>query len=233
MRYVLSFILALTVPVLVLTGSLVGAPKKANDKDMDKTTEKQIKLGQIVGKVEAVYEAKKTLRLTITYQVPKLNQSAVNGYAQAQLQAQQALAKRPPDYNAYRTATAQMAQHQANLYTVETKTQPMEIGTTDEVMVRAAKPPEQFDDKGKIKKLTKKELEEAKGDPKLPGYKAEFSDIQVESIVQVTLVKKKDAPKVPLKGGKKDKDAEAELLGDNMPQASSILILRDPPMTGK
>jgi len=222
MRCVLGSLIALSLPMLLLVGPTLGAPKTP---DADKNSEKMIKAGQIAGKVAAVYETKKALRLTITYQTTKPNAGAINGLAQARLSYQQAAAR--GDRNGMYQAQIQMAQHQANMVTVENKTKDVEVTATDEVVVRSNFVPETFDDKGKIKKHTKKELAELKGpDPKLPGYKAEFSDIQPDQIVQISLVKPKEAARpMPRKG----KDAEADLLGaDNLPKASMIVIVADP-----
>ncbi len=47
----------------------------------------------------------------------------------------------------------------------------------------------------------------------------------------MTLVKKKGAKPVvrPKKGKAKDLDADIDVLADNLPQVSRIVILRDPP----
>ncbi|HWG46263.1 MAG TPA: hypothetical protein VN688_26110 [Gemmataceae bacterium] len=95
----------------------------------------------------------------------------------------------------------------------------------DDVKVRMLNPPPQFDDKGRIKRYTRKELRELKGEDKSPGYPAEFSDLKPEQYVQVTLVKKKGAPRVTPKRGK---DADPDLLGDNLPRMSLIMIVAQP-----
>ncbi len=119
-----------------------------------------------------------------------------------------------------------MARQEANLITYQAKD--VELQTTDDVKVRLVNPPVAFDDKGKIKKYTQKELQELKGnDPKLPGYNGEFSDIQTEQIVQVTLVRKKGEPSA--KPMKKGKDADMELLKDELPPVSLIVVV-NPPM---
>jgi hypothetical protein len=99
--------------------------------------------------------------------------------------------------------------------------------------VRLARPPEQFDDKGKVKRYTAKELKELKGpDPKLPGYQATFSDVREGQIVTVNLVKKKDAPaRLPPRRPKNPRDAkdvDANLLLENLPQISQIMVLLEP-----
>ena len=114
----------------------------------------------------------------------------------------------------------------------------------EDVVVRAALPREEFDDKGKIKKLTKAELKEQKGpDPKMPGYNAEFSDLSTEQFVVLTIVRKKGAPKpkakaklvLPKRGKAKDEmDGEvADLLEDTTPQVSMVIFAQPPMPKGK
>ena len=64
-------------------------------------------------------------------------------------------------------------------------------------------------------------------DLKVPGYNAEFSDLQQGQVVAVTLVKNKDAPRAPRPKPGKDKDADPDLLADNLPQISLIVILQE------
>jgi hypothetical protein len=234
--------------VLLLGGlalPAVGADKakdkadaKSDAKQAEKgvTTEKMYRAGQLAGKIVTVNESKKSIRLQVTLQYPKLNQGALNSLIQAQANMQQAALNR--DYNArlqgMANAQRQMLQAQATLYTLETRTKDVELQTADEVKVRQAHPPEAFDDKGKPKKYASKELKELKGpDPKLPGYNAEFSDLREGQIVTVTLVKKKDAPnklppRRPVKDPKDAKDVDADLLLENLPHISMIVIVADP-----
>jgi hypothetical protein len=69
--------------------------------------------------------------------------------------------------------------------------QDVKVMSTDDVKVRTKNPPVAYDDKGNKKKYTPKELKELKGDSKLPGYSAEFSDLKQNQIVEVSLVRKK------------------------------------------
>jgi hypothetical protein len=101
----------------------------------------------------------------------------------------------------------------------------VEWNAIDSVKVRRVNPPIQFDDKGRVKKYTKKELKELKGEDKLPGYAAEFSDIKTGQYVKVTLVVKKGA-RVPIK--KKGKDVDPEALKEARPQMSMIIIVAEP-----
>jgi hypothetical protein len=227
MRRIFSFVL-LGVPLLLLVGSLGGAPTKDDKKDADKNTAKNIAAGEVVGKVMNIYEDKRRLRIQVTIQQPKLNQGAYNALIQAQAQYQQAAARR--DVNGMTNAQRSMLQNQANLYQIESKTQDLEVTATDEAVVRTLRPKDEFDDKGRPKKFTKKELDELRGeDKKLPGYKAEFGDLTNDMIVRLQLVKKKDAPKAPVKKGK---DADIDVLADNEPKASMIVILINPAAAG-
>lgn len=247
MRRAISWVAILALPVVLVLGSPAANAQKKKDADKDKdstdavkvdrNSEKTIRMGVLVGKVTNVYEDKRRLNLQITIPYTRINEGAVNGLAQAQVQMAQARMNR--DANAMLQAQIQMAQHQRNLYTTETRTETVEVEATDSVVVRTAKPKAQFDEKGKVKRLTRAELKELKGDPKLPGYQAEWGDITSDAIVQVTLVRKKTTgapvkPVVTKRRKGKDKDGEdaaaaaADLLGKDTPQVSQIMILVDP-----
>jgi hypothetical protein len=201
-------------------------PKKAGmknlDRDPDAAKEKALHSGVITAKVMAVVEDKKTVRLQLTVPYLKVNTGALQNYVNAQ--ARMSYASNPQQLLQYQQ---QMIQAEAQIYQVATTTQDVEWQATDDVKVRMMNPPAQFDDKGRIKKYTKKELKELKGDDKQPGYPGEFSDVKQDQIVQVTIVKKKDAPRTPVKRGKA-KDADPDLLPENQPHISLIMILVEP-----
>lgn len=197
--------------------------KKTNakkDSDKDTNSEKMVKAGVAVGKIMAVVESKKSIRLQVTFRVPKLNPGALNSIAQAQNRLAQA---RTPQ--ALIQAQQSLAQAQAGLYTMTNVQKDYELQALDTVSVRMRHPPVQFDDKGRIKRYTKKELKELKGDDKGPGFPASFADLKQGQIVQVTLVKKKDAPRVPVRRGK---DADPDLLAEYQPQMSQVVIEVEP-----
>jgi hypothetical protein len=227
----MSWVAALLVPAVLLVGSLGADDKKPNpDKDADKPTEKWVKVGVVAGRLITVYEDKRKFRLQITIPVTKLNQGALAGLQQAQVQMAQARAQ--GNLQGILQAQVAMQQHQRNLYTIEKHTKELEFQAIDDVLVRTAKPREMFDEKGRIKKLTKAERKELKGpNPKTPGYKAEFGDLTAEQVLQVTVVRKKGAAKVVRPKGKKGKDADVldADLGDDTLHVSMIMILADPP----
>jgi hypothetical protein len=199
-------------------------PKKGALKNLDKDPEaaeaKIMKSGVVQGRVMAVIEDKKTIRLQLTIPYMKINPGAVQNYQNAQMSL-----LRATNPQGVLQAQQQMAQAEAQIYQVATVQKDVEWQATDDAKVRRREPPPQFDDKGRVKRYTKKELKELKGDDKLPGYPAEFSDIKQDQIVEVTLVRKKDAARTPVKKGK---DADPEVLGDNLPHMSMIVILVEP-----
>jgi len=226
----LGWLAALCLPVLWLVGPVLAFADKEKEKDKDAEKEKWVTVTKIQAKVSAVYEDKRKLRIQIT--VPKLDLNQVQALANARAAMAQAR-----DVNALRQAQQQMAQAQARLYTTENKD--LDVQAIDDVVVRSLHPRQEFDDKGRLKKLTKEELKEAKGEgelAKLPGYKAEFSDVQTEQIVQLTVVRKKNSPApkakpkpVGIKGKGKDMDADLDALAeDSTPQVSFIMIVATP-----
>jgi hypothetical protein len=151
-----------------------------------------------------------------------------NGYTQNMNQASQYQAQATQ----YQVQAAQQnaiaARLEANTYRSETHYQEVEIVAVDEVKVRRQSPEDVYDEKGKKRRLTAKELKEAKGDdPKAPGYQADFTSLKEDQVVTATLRKPKDPPKLK-PGGKKDADAGPLL--ENLPHASMIMIVIEAPL---
>src|SRR5258708_6442750 len=92
---------------------------------------------------------------------------------------------------------------------------------TEDMKVRMMNPPAKFEN-GKVKRYTSKELKEMRGDGKLPGYSADLESLRSDQIVQLHLVRKKDAPKPKATGKSKDKKTSEDL-----PQIKMILILSE------
>lgn len=199
-------------------------PRKSNMKqyetDPDAAYKKMLlKSPKVSATVVAVVEDKKSLRLRVTIPYVKINAGAVQNYYNAQMSM-----LRATNAQGIYNAQQQMAQAEAQIYQVASTDKEVEWSASDELKVRMHYPPPQFDDKGNIKKYTAKELRELKGNDRLPGYPAEFSDVKSGQIVQVTLLVKKAAPR-PIKRGK---DAEGDLLGDDLPKMTFIYILAEP-----
>jgi hypothetical protein len=110
-----------------------------------------------------------------------------------------------------------LAQAEANLFQVVNATQKVDFQAEENVKVRVMELPEQFDDKGNIRKYTREELAELKGkDKRLPGYESSIDSLRVGQVVSVRLgVHKKPKPKPSLSTGTakdsdKDKDADKD-----------------------
>jgi hypothetical protein len=122
----------------------------------------------------------------------------------------------------------EVAKRQQDLYK-NMPTKEVKLQGVEEVKVRTKVLPVNYDEKGKPKKYTKKELAELKGpNKKLPGYTAEWSNLNKGQVVQVYLAKKKTKTKVKKK---KDKEEDDELFDDkDRPKVVMIVILQEPPM---
>jgi hypothetical protein len=105
----------------------------------------------------------------------------------------------------------------------------VEVRPSDDVKVRILQPPADFDEKGRPKRYTAKELKELKGtDPKLPGYTADFESLKADQIVKLYLATRKEAkgasrPKTRKKG--KEEDASE---ADNKPEVTMVVIIAEP-----
>jgi hypothetical protein len=182
---------------------------KQHETDPEAAYKKMLmKSPKVTATVMAVVEDKKALRLKITVPYVKINAGALNNYYNAQISGN----------------IQQMVQAQNQIYQLATTDKEVEWTASDDFKARRAHPPAQFDDKGRPKRYTRKELQELKGNDKLPGFAAEFSDIKTGQIVTVTLLAKKAAPR-PIRRGK---DAEAEVNPDDLPKMSFIFIEAEP-----
>jgi hypothetical protein len=86
---------------------------------------------------------------------------------------------------------------------------------TDVGKVRSIDPPDEYDDKGNVRKPTREDLKRLKGDTpeerKMVGYKSDFSELQSGDIVQVAVsVHKKDTSKASPSGTEGDRAATEE-----------------------
>jgi hypothetical protein len=103
----------------------------------------------------------------------------------------------------------------------------IDLRASDEMKVRVLELPVEFDEKGKAKKWTKKEIAERKGpDPSLPGYTGDFDSLKAGQIVKVYLVKQKPAPKPVAKGKDKVKDDDEPV--EKRQEVWMVVILGEP-----
>src|SRR5579875_2122970 len=151
-------------------------PRKGKFKDLETDKEaaakKMLRKATLTATVVTVVEDRKSLRLRLTIPYVRINEGQLRNY-----------------YNAQNLQ--QMLQAQARLYELATAEKEVELTATDDVKVRTKYPPPKFDDKGRPKPYTRKELQELKGNDKLPGFPAEFSDLKAGQIVEVTLLQDK------------------------------------------
>jgi hypothetical protein len=199
---------------LLLALALV-LPTRADDKKPDpKPGDKLVNKTDLSGKLKHVEGPGKGIRVEI--QVPKLDM----GVAQNITTWQRELATTRDPRRAAELRKA-IAENQPKLY----KPQPVDVDIEpgEDVKVAAANPPVAFDDKGKIKKYTAKELAELKEDPKSKFFKADFDSLKPGQLVTVSVGWKKDAVK-PKPGKEKDPD----WLAENKPIAIKIIIVAEP-----
>src|SRR5579862_9756942 len=199
--------------------------KPADEKKTDKKDDKWILAGKVNGEIVNVDDTKKIIKIKVTTMVQRIDQNEVNAMNQAQVAYATALSKRPPDLNGAAQAQRDIATHQRNAIKFDKKTADAEYPIMDDppLKVRVATPPVTFDDNGVIKKLTNEEIKKLKGDPNLPGFPGEFSDLKNGQMVTLTMMRNKDAkPPSPMPGVK---PADLDLTGDYMPHISMVVVV--------
>jgi hypothetical protein len=107
--------------------------------------------------------------------------------------------------NAIQRTQLEIVQAQANLYRLQEMD--VRLRAAENMQVRWANPPPDYDDKGNLKKYTKDELKALRGTEGLPGYKGDREALQKDQYVRVYLkpsaAANKYAPKATTKGKKK------------------------------
>src|SRR6266542_1079194 len=189
------------------------APKLAPPKVPEKkeAENKLIKAGEVAGELVSVEPTKNSIKVKVPLRYSELNQGAVNGLMQAQIDLRNAR-----DYNGVYNARRAMAKHLSELYTIKTSSIEIPVDAADECKVRMAQPKAVFDDMGNVKKLSAKDLAALRGKDRL--FDAEFSDLSPGQLIRVTLVKPKTVPTGP-------KTKDDLKFDDYKLQASRIIIL--------
>lgn len=201
--------------------ALSAAPAPADDAKKDDKKpegEKLVNLGKVAGVLTNTggSEAEYTIRVTI--RVPQPNMQA-----QADLiRKQQQIAQRQLQIMGTRNPVQRQQQMiqllrdaqqmPQNLWTIKEVQKDVKATPADDMKVRLLHPPEAYDDKGKLKKYTAKELKELKGPDNLPGYTGTLDDVKANQLVLVTLARKPKAADKPKDGDKLDKDKDTPLL---------------------
>jgi hypothetical protein len=226
MRHI-SFVFTLLVLPLALAWPASGADDKASTgKD---PWDKFLTSGKpVTGKLVTVNGTEKSFTLEVTQQTRQINAGA----QRHALELQKALAdaqgiRNPADrLRRIQELNIEVDKNNRNLYTTHEEKHKFDLQTVDEVKVRQVQPPALFDDNGKRRKATAKELREMKGPGNLTGYKAEFDDLKPNQTVDVYFAKKKD----PARTAKsKSKDGDADGSGDK-PRVTMIVIQKEAPV---
>jgi hypothetical protein len=108
------------------------------------------------------------------------------------------------------------------VWSIEEKQIDYRLGFNDQLKVRVATLPPVFDDNGKRRAYSAKELRELKGGANLPGYTAKLEDLKENQLVRIYFVKKKKADNVFM-----DKSEPIAL------EATAIIILGESPAESK
>jgi hypothetical protein len=226
-------------PAGLLTVLLVALPAFAADKKKDagaKDTnpadyQALADAHTVTGKLLSVGGSDKSLSLRVDYQLLQPNPNAAKGQAHGMQhllrEQQQIMRTRNPWVRAQKLqqfendVIRQQGRAVNQAFKVVSEHKDFDLESTAEVAVRYLEPPEQYDDKGNLKKYTAAELKELKGkNPDLPGYAADFDKLAPGQTVRVTLAKPKADKDKP-----KDKDAP----DDKKPLVSMVVIVADAP----
>jgi hypothetical protein len=200
-------------------------PAKAGD---DKPApEKLVALGKVGGVVKNTGGSEKRLVLEVTLQYLEVDpqaeahllreQQEVLGRQRRILTTRNPVQRQQEMVQLLRDVAA-MQQGLQSVFRVKELKKDVELVPADDLKVRTARPPLEYDDKGYPKKYTKDELKELKGDARLPGYAADFDSVQNGQVVVAYLARKQPAAK----SGKKDPPA------DDKPLVTMLLILSEP-----
>ncbi|MEY4395051.1 MAG: hypothetical protein RL595_2300 [Planctomycetota bacterium] len=188
-RFAFVSMMALFMTFGLILGQEKDAKDKGKEKDKDKekvekpapdsaNKEKWVVTGQTNALIKEYRESDGSLVLSI--QSVELNPQALQQMQQARMQGGKANPQQ---------ARMNLMKAQANLY--KQKMEDVEFLLKDDVKIRQLLPPESFDEKGNKKRLSAKELAELKGPEKnLPGYPADRSDLNGNTLVQVTFSSK-------------------------------------------
>ena len=188
-RFAFVSMMALFMTFGLILGQEKDAKDKGKEKDKDKekvekpaadnaNKEKWVVTGQTNALIKEYRESDGSLVLSV--QSVELNPQALQQMQQARMQGGKANPQQ---------ARMNLMKAQANLY--KQKMEVVEFLLKDDVKIRQLLPPESFDDKGNKKRLSAKELAELKGPEKnLPGYPADRSDLNGNTLVQVTFSSK-------------------------------------------
>lgn len=145
-------------------------------------------------------------RAISTARTPQQRMQAMQRYQQAMLQQQRAMSG--------------IGRGGIPGYRVNTIKQEIEFQLSEKARVRTMLLPEEFDDKGNVKKYSARELAQLRGpDSSLPGYSSSLDKLEPGQKVRVIL------GRVAASGPKADKDADPDAKADKRSQVKTLVIL--------
>jgi hypothetical protein len=222
MRYPIRWICPLL--ALVIFCPLFAAPTKKKDEPQTKDSVKYS--GKLIGELTVIENTNKEFTVKVTYVTidPTKLQELIRYDTQRRLEISRVL-KLADRINQLNAHVIDIEKRKMNLYKKETAN--VEMEADDNTKVRTMLLPVEYDDKGKLKKFTPKELRELKGpNKKLPGYTADWENLAVGQTVEVFLPKQKK-PKPKPKTKDKDKEDEDKELFKEKPKATMVVIVKE------
>jgi len=128
--------------------------------------------------------------------------------------------------NAIQQTQIQIVKTRAELVKYKEVSTDVKLRAGEDVKVRWAYPPIDYDEKGNLKKYTKEELKALRGDSGLPGYTGEYDQVRTGQLIKVYLAKPKQAAKGDPKGKKITDDDDLGVQA--RPEVVMIEILAEP-----
>ena len=202
------------VPALMMVLPLFGADKALNPDKPSESPAVRAKLLQgdfLQGKLTSIEGEgdDKTYILEVNQKAKGVNAQMKQKYEDLTKQWQAAVQAK--NNGQAQQVAQQMQETAAKYYEMVDVPYEFALKSDKDLIVRRQKLPPKEPEEGKPAKYTEEELKALKGDdPKVPGYKAEFKDLDKDIPVKVYLDKSKI--KAPAKDKKKDKDEPDEIV---------------------
>jgi hypothetical protein len=197
-----------------------GAASAANKPEKPPTKDKIAAGHPFLAKVKSVEGSTKNFTVEVTY--VEIDRDKVQAHAQYDAKRRLEISLIASIQEKQRQLVAhaiEMRKRQADIYKKATKDLKLEAG--EKTKFRTLVLPVDYDEKGKIKKYSKKELRDLKGPNKrLPGYTAEFENLKKDQMVRIYPAKQKYRPR------KKDKDED---LSEHRFKVVMVVIEHEPP----
>jgi hypothetical protein len=192
---------------------------------------KPVVTAQFAGKLVRVSGSEKTLTVQVTQVVVTQSEHHTYWLGWHQVRLLQALRDRNLRRRMWRVQNELywIAFHRSQLYHTYPRNQDINLLAADDVMVRALKLPPVFDEKGKPRNYTTKELDKLKGpDRTLPGYISDFAVLAPQLPVEVYITRAELGQTRPKGSGAAsgNEDAPEGKIVDPRPRVFMIVVLQ-------